>query len=57
VTIRFGCGQVLLVGDSGVGKTGLARYLADGIKDKGDNTSTDGAWATHLKLPHATTRT
>ena len=45
--------KVLLVGDSGVGKTGLARYLADGIKDKGDNTSTDGAWATHLKLPHA----
>jgi hypothetical protein len=44
--------KVLLVGDSGVGKTGLARYLADGIKDKGDNTSTDGAWATHLKLPH-----
>jgi small GTP-binding protein len=45
--------KVLLVGDSGVGKTGLAHYLADGVKDKGDNTSTDGAWATHLKLPHA----
>jgi small GTP-binding protein len=53
VEVPYTNAKVLLVGDSGVGKTGLARYLADGIKDKGDNTSTDGAWATHLKLPHA----
>jgi WD40 repeat protein len=42
--------KVLLVGDSGVGKTGLARYLGQGIKDQGNNTSTDGAWATHWPL-------
>jgi WD40 repeat protein len=45
--------KVLLVGDSGVGKTGLARYLAQGIKDTGEKPSTDGAWATQWRLPHA----
>ncbi len=45
--------KVLLVGDSGVGKTGLARYLALGLKDEERNSSTDGAWATHWPLPHS----
>lgn len=44
--------KVLLVGDSGVGKTGLSNYLALGKKDDGTNTSTDGAWATQWALPH-----
>ncbi|HEY6351110.1 MAG TPA: TIR domain-containing protein [Candidatus Angelobacter sp.] len=43
--------KVLLVGDAGVGKTGLARYLALGIKDEERNSSTDGAWATQWSLP------
>lgn len=45
--------KVLLVGDSGVGKTGLARYLALNVKDEERNPSTDGAWATQMKLPHS----
>lgn len=44
--------KVLLVGDSGVGKTGLSNYLALDKKDDGTNTSTDGAWATQWALPH-----
>jgi WD40 repeat protein len=44
--------KVLLVGESGVGKTGLSNHLALGIKDNGNNTSTDGAWATQWTLPH-----
>lgn len=44
--------KVLLVGDSGVGKTGLSNYLALNIKDDEYNTSTDGAWATQWTLPH-----
>ncbi len=46
--------KVLLVGDSGVGKTGLSNYLARGIKVEEDKPlpSTDGAWATHWLLPH-----
>lgn len=44
--------KVLLVGDSGVGKTGLSNYLALGKKDDGSNTSSDGAWATQWALPH-----
>jgi len=46
--------KVLLVGDSGVGKTGLSNYLAHGIKVEDDKPlpSTDGAWATHWPLPH-----
>ena len=40
--------KVLLVGDSGVGKTGLANRL---IYDQFDETSsTDGAWASHCKI-------
>ena len=47
--------KVLLVGDSGVGKTGLANYLALGITVEDDKPlpSTDGAWATHWPLTHA----
>src|SRR5262249_43117906 len=44
--------KVLIVGDSGVGKTGLSNYLAHGIKVEPDKPlpSTDGAWATHWPL-------
>jgi len=42
--------KVLLVGDSGVGKSGLAIRLTE---DRFEPTiSTDGVWATQLKLPH-----
>jgi small GTP-binding protein len=51
--IQYTNAKVLLVGDSGVGKTGLARYLALGVKDEERNLSTDGAWATQMKLPHS----
>ncbi|MGV3618143.1 MAG: DUF4365 domain-containing protein [Fimbriimonas sp.] len=46
--------KVLLVGDSGVGKTGLSNRLAKGVFDETD--STDGAWATHWTLSHANTK-
>lgn len=42
--------KVLLVGDSGVGKTGLAQRLTENKFEA--TVSTDGAWATQLKLPH-----
>ena len=57
-TTRYTNAKVLLVGDSGVGKSGLALRLTE---DRFEPTiSTDGAavtrvtdeWATHLKLPH-----
>jgi len=50
--------KVLLVGESGVGKTGLSNYLAHGTKVQDDKplASTDGAWATHWPLKHAHTR-
>jgi len=51
--IQYTNAKVLLVGDSGVGKTGLARYLALNIKDEECNLSTDGAWATQWTLPNA----
>jgi small GTP-binding protein len=42
--------KVLLVGDSGVGKSGLAiRLTEDGFRP---TISTDGAWATHMQLKH-----
>ena len=41
--------KVLLVGDSGVGKSGLAHRLTE--NKFVETTSTDGVWATHLKLP------
>jgi small GTP-binding protein len=49
--VQYTNAKVLLVGDSGVGKTGLAQYLALGLKDEQRNSSTDGAWATHWTLP------
>jgi GTPase SAR1 family protein len=49
---RYTNAKVLLVGDSGVGKTGLAYRLTE---DRFVPTiSTDGAWATQLKLPDDT---
>ncbi len=49
---RYTNAKVLLVGDSGVGKTGLAyRLTEDRFKE---TISTDGVWATQLKLPHDT---
>ena len=45
--------KVLLVGDSGVGKSGLASRLSE---NKFEPTlSSDGHWATQLKLPHSCT--
>jgi WD40 repeat protein len=47
---RYTNAKVLLVGDSGVGKSGLALRLTE---DRFEPTiSTDAAWASHLKLPH-----
>jgi GTPase SAR1 family protein len=43
--------KVLLVGDTGVGKTGLAHRLTTGTAP-GQLLSTDAAWATHWPLPH-----
>jgi WD40 repeat protein len=52
--IQYTNAKVLLVGDSGVGKTGLSNYLARDIKVEPDKPlpSTDGAWATHWPLRH-----
>jgi small GTP-binding protein len=47
-TIRYTNAKVLIVGDSGVGKSGLAIRLAE---NRFENTiSTDAVWATQLKL-------
>ena len=43
--------KVLLVGDTGVGKTGLAHRLTTSTPP-GQLLSTDAAWATHWPLPH-----
>jgi GTPase SAR1 family protein/DNA-directed RNA polymerase subunit RPC12/RpoP len=43
--------KVLLVGDTGVGKSGLAHRLTTGTPP-GQLLSTDAAWATHWSLPH-----
>ena len=53
--VQYTNAKVLLVGESGVGKTGLSNYLARGIRVEDDKPlpSTDGAWATHWPLPHA----
>jgi WD40 repeat protein/GTPase SAR1 family protein len=49
---RYTNAKVLLVGETGVGKSGLAYRLAE---DRFEATiSTDAAWATQLKLPHET---
>jgi len=49
-TTRYTNAKVLLVGDSGVGKSGLALRLTE---DRFESTiSTDAVWATQLRLPH-----
>ncbi len=52
--VQYTNAKVLLVGDSGVGKTGLSNFLARDIKVAPDKPlpSTDGAWATHWPLRH-----
>jgi small GTP-binding protein len=49
--IQYTNAKVLLVGDSGSGKTGLSKRLA--LHEWGPSDSTIGAWATHWKLPVA----
>jgi WD40 repeat protein len=52
---RYTNAKVLLVGDSGVGKSGLALRLTRNCFEA--TVSTDAAWATQLKLPHNTNTT
>jgi small GTP-binding protein len=47
--VRYANAKVLLVGESGVGKTGLSMRLA--LDQWTPSDSTAGAWATHWKLP------
>jgi WD40 repeat protein len=47
--IQYTNAKVLLVGESGVGKTGLSKRLASDVWEPSD--STVGAWATQWKLP------
>src|ERR1035437_6991400 len=47
--VQYTNAKVILVGDSGVGKTGLLRRLA--LDDWQASESTSGAWATQWKLP------
>jgi small GTP-binding protein len=47
--VQYTNAKVLLVGESGVGKTGLSKRLALNSWEASD--STVGAWATHWKLP------
>ena len=47
--IQYTNAKVLLVGESGVGKTGLSKRLA--LNDWQPSDSTVGAWATQWKLP------
>jgi small GTP-binding protein len=49
--IQYSNAKVLLVGESGVGKTGLSKRLASNVWEPSD--STVGAWATQWKLPVA----
>ena len=49
---RYTNAKVLLVGDSGVGKSGLAYRLTEDCFIP--TISTDGVWATQLQLPHNT---
>jgi small GTP-binding protein len=51
--IQYTNAKVLLVGDSGAGKTGLSKRLALDEWEASD--STVGAWATHWKLPVSST--
>lgn len=52
--VRYTNARILLVGDSGVGKSGLARRLTG--NEFADTASTDGAWATHCPLPSTTNK-
>jgi small GTP-binding protein len=47
--VQYTNAKVLLVGESGTGKTGLSKRLA--LNDWQPSDSTVGAWATHWKLP------
>ena len=47
--VQYTNAKVLLVGESGVGKTGLSKRLA--LDDWQPSDSTVGAWATHWPLP------
>jgi small GTP-binding protein len=47
--VQYTNAKVLLVGESGVGKTGLSKRLASNVWEPTD--STVGAWATQWKLP------
>ena len=47
---RYTNAKVLLVGESGVGKTGLARWMATGEFEETD--STDGHWASRLEASY-----
>jgi small GTP-binding protein len=49
--LQYTNAKVLLVGESGAGKTGLSMRLA--LNDWEPSDSTVGAWATHWKLPVA----
>jgi len=49
--VQYTNAKVLLVGESGVGKTGLSKRLA--LNDWQPSDSTVGAWATQWKLPAA----
>ncbi|HEV7509931.1 MAG TPA: DUF4365 domain-containing protein [Thermoanaerobaculia bacterium] len=49
--VQYTNAKVLLVGDSGAGKTGLSKRLA--LNDWQPSDSTVGAWATQWKLPVA----
>lgn len=51
---RYTNAKVLLVGDSGVGKSGLALRLTENRFEAA--ISTDGVWATQLRLPHESGR-
>ena len=51
--VQYTNAKVLLVGESGAGKTGLAKRLA--LNDWQPSDSTVGAWATQWKLPVAGT--
>jgi len=47
--VKYTNAKVLLVGESGAGKTGLSKRLASNVWEPSD--STVGAWATQWKLP------
>src|SRR6185503_19548223 len=52
---RYTNAKVLLVGETGVGKSGLAHRLAE--NEFHQTVSTDAAWATQLRLPQTSGQT